>query len=197
MNHSINSLKKLIVELCPNGVKYRYLGDICTFNKGTPLSYRKAISGSVPVVSGGMSESFYHNISNREKDTITIASSGNAGYVSFWEVPIFCADAFSVDIKIGIKLNKKYLYHYLLNSQEEIYKMCTGVVISHIYGKNLAKLKIPVPPLEVQEEIVNILDKFTKLKDELITLLKVELTDRQKQYEYYRHELFTFKELKI
>lgn len=54
---------------------------------------------------------------------------------------------------------------------------------------------IPVPPLEVQEEIVRILDTFTELTAELTVKLTTELTVRKKQYEYYRDKLLTFKEI--
>ncbi len=52
--------------------------------------------------------------------------------------------------------------------------------IPHVYGKNIAKFLIPIPPLKIQEEIVQILDKFT----EYVTELTAELTDRQKQYSF-------------
>ena len=81
-----------------------------------------------------------------------------------------------------------YLVH-LLNSQWfEPLKMRerTGTTVSHLSPKGIAKIKIPVPPLEVQKEIVRVLDSFTELE--------AELEARNKQYEYYRNNLMTFDE---
>ena len=58
------------------------------------------------------------------------------------------------------------------------------------------KYKVPIPSLEVQEKIVNILDKFDKLTNDISEGLLAEIEARQKQYEYYRNKLLSFKELK-
>lgn len=63
-------------------------------------------------------------------------------------------------------------------------------------GVLLSRIKIPVPPLDVQEKIVNILDKFDKLTNDISEGLPAEIEARQKQYEYYRNKLLSFKELK-
>ena len=189
----MGKIDELIEKLCPNGVEYKELQDVCEFNRGTSITSKSVKNGNVPVISGGQQPAFYHNISNRPPNTITIAGSGAyAGYVSFWDRPIFCADAFSVDIKNEKLLNVKYLYHYLLNNQKKIYSKKSGVGIPHIYGKNIAKFKIPVPPLEIQNEIVRILDDFTELSAELTAELSAELKARQKQYEYYYNKVIDF-----
>ncbi|MBQ7562336.1 MAG: restriction endonuclease subunit S [Synergistaceae bacterium] len=173
---------------CPDGVEFKKLGDICEFNRGTSLTSARAVAGEIPVISGGLKPAFYHNISNRPAGCITVAGSGSAGYVSFWEVPIFCADSFTVDPKNTNEILSKYLYYYLTNIQEEIYRRKSPGPIPHIYGKNLADFMIPLPPLEVQREIIRILDKFTELTRELTR----ELELRKKQYNYYRDKLLTF-----
>ena len=55
------------------------------------------------------------------------------------------------------------------------------------------KLKFPIPPLEEQERIVSILDRFDKLCNDISEGLPAEIEARQKQYEYYRDKLLTFK----
>jgi len=70
--------------------------------------------------------------------------------------------------------------------------MKKGGGVPHITGENLSKLKIPVPPLPVQSEIVRILDKYTELTAELKNQLSAELTVRKKQYSYYRDKLLRF-----
>ncbi len=72
----------------------------------------------------------------------------------------------------------------------------TGGTISRLYNDNIAKVPIPVPPLEVQQRIVDILDRFDTLCNDISSGLPAEIEARQKQYEYYRDKLLTFKELK-
>ena len=187
----MTKLEELIKELCPNGVEYVELQKVCNFNRGTSITSKEVKGGDVPVVSGGQQPAFYHNVANREANSITIAGSGAyAGYVSFWEEPIFCADSFTVDVKNKNKLDKRYLYYFLLNKQNYIYSRKQGVGIPHVHGKDIARLQIPLPPLAVQREIVRILDKFTLYSQELAA----ELAARKKQYEFYRDELLRFQE---
>lgn len=187
----MSKIEDLIEKLCPDGVEYKRLSDVCEFHRGTSITSKNSNDGNVPVISGGQKPAFYHNISNRPANTITIAGSGAyAGFVSFWNEPIFCADAFSVDIKNEDILDKRFLYHYLLNNQQEIYNKKTGAGIAHVHGKYIAKFYIPVPPLEVQNEVVHILDNFTELSAEI----SEELKARQKQYEYYRDNLLKFED---
>ena len=200
----MSKLEELIKELCPNGVEYVELQKVCNFNRGTSITSKEVKGGDVPVVSGGQQPAFYHNVANREANSITIAGSGAyAGYVSFWENPIFCADSFTVDVKNKNKLDKRYLYHFLLNKQNYIYSRKQGAGIPHVHGKDIARLQIPLPPLAVQREIVRILDKFTlysqELAAELAALysqeLAAELAARKKQYEFYRDKLLSFDNL--
>ena len=95
-------------------------------------------------------------------------------------------------------INSKYLKYVLesQNLQEQIRKNANGAAQKGIYLKQVEKLKIPVPSLEVQEKIVRILDKFDKLTNDISEGLPAEIEARQKQYEYYRDKLLTFKELR-
>jgi len=88
-------------------------------------------------------------------------------------------------------LDVRFLYHILINSQISIQKLATFNGIPALNKSNLEKLTIPLPPLPVQQEIVNILDKFTELEAELEAELEPELEARHKQYEYYRNQLLT------
>jgi type I restriction enzyme S subunit len=187
----MNTIKELIEKYCPDGVEYKKLGEVCTFQRGTSLTSKNAIEGDIPVISGGQKPAFYHNVANREANSITVAGSGAyAGYVSFWNKPIFAADCFTVNPDCSILLIK-YVYHYLLNIQEKIYVTKKGAGVPHVHGNDIAKFLIPVPPLPVQHEIVRILDNFTSLEAEL----EAELEARRKQYEYYRDQLLSFKYL--
>ena len=186
----MSKLEELIKEFCPNGVEYKRLSEVCEFNRGTSITSKDAQVGNIPVISGGQKPAFYHNVSNRPANTITVAGSGAyAGYVAIWDKPIFCADSFSVDIIDENRLNKRYLYHYLLSKQTQIYAKKQGAGIPHVHGKNIANLQIPLPALPIQREIVRILDGLTLYKDELKNKLNEELIVRRKQYEFYRDKL--------
>lgn len=191
----MNEIEKLIAELCPNGVEWKELGEVCEFKRGQSLTSKKAVAGDVPVISGGQKPAFMHNTPNREGETIVVAGSGAyAGFVSYWDKPIFVSDAFSVDIKNLHEVSVRYVFHFLLNNQQKIYATKSGAGVPHVYGKNIAKFLIPIPPLEIQEEIVKTLDKFTEYVTELTSELTSELTLRQKQYLFYRDKLLSFED---
>ena len=92
--------------------------------------------------------------------------------------------------------NPKYLSYFFETEffRKQKKPLITGTKVRRISGKNLAKIKIPVPPLEIQHEIADILDKFDALVNDLSIGLPAEINARRKQYEYYRDRLLTFKE---
>ena len=183
----MSKLQELINKLCPNGVEYLNLGDVCEFKRGKALSSKNVIKGPVPVMAGGQKPSFYHNTPNRTGETIVVAGSGAyAGFVTYWNIPIFVSDAFSVHP--NDRLLTKYVFYYLKNFQEKIHATKKGAGVPHVHGSDIAKFSIPVPPIEVQEEIVRILDSFSDYAAEL----QAELQARKQQYEYYRNLLLTF-----
>ena len=170
-------------------VEWKTLRDVCCFKKGQMITLKTAIKGSVPVISSGQQPSFYHNCANRNGETIVVAGSGAyAGFVSYWDTPIFVADAFSVSPKNLQTIIVKYLFYYLQNNQETIYHTKTTGGIPHVYSRFIENYIIPIPPKHIQQQIVNQLDIFTTL----IAKLESELTLRQKQYEFYREELLNF-----
>lgn len=93
----------------------------------------------------------------------------------------------------SIILNQ-YLFHLLGPIFKKIEKNIQGSTVKHLSAKIINSIKIPLPPLPIQQEIVRILDTFTNLTAELTDKLNAELTARRKQYEYYRDELLTFGE---
>ncbi|MDO4694824.1 MAG: restriction endonuclease subunit S [Eikenella sp.] len=88
-------------------------------------------------------------------------------------------------------LYHRYLFHYLWSQYEYIKSLGVGSQ-TNINTQIIKKLMIPIPPLEVQHEIVRVLDNFTELTAEFAAALTAELTARKKQYEYYRNFLLTF-----
>ena len=169
------------------------LEDVCSFNRGTIITAKEVIDGNVPVVSGGQRPAYYHNQSNRSANCIAIAGSGAyAGHVSFWEIPIFCCDSFTVDVNSKEVLDIKYLYYYLLNNQNKIYEKKKGAGIPHVHGSDIAKFTICIPSIEDQKQVVSKMDKLNKLCNDLNEGLPAGIEARKKQYEYYRDKLLKF-----
>ncbi len=188
-------LKTLLQTLAPKGVEFRKLGEVCDFQKGKSITKKAVTFGKIPVISGGRQPAYYHNEANRSGETIAISSSGvYAGYVSYWDIPVFLADSFSVSPKQKT-LMPKYLFHYLTTQQDAIHATKSTGGIPHVYSKDLQNFLIPIPPLEIQQEIVKILDQFSILTTDLLAGIPAEIKARKKQYEYYREKLLTFKPL--
>lgn len=168
-------------------VEWKKLGEVCEFERGRTITAKDAVDGDIPVIAGGQTPSYYHNEANREGESITVAGSGAyAGFVSYWNQPIFVSDAFTVEPKE--LLSHKYLYHWLKKNQEKIHATQKGAGVPHVHGKDIANFLIPIPSLEEQERIVGILDTFTASIDNI----KAQIEQRRKQYEHYRNTLLTF-----
>ena len=179
----MTKLEQLIQEKCPNGVEYKKLKDVSLMRRGTSLTKSQSTFGNIPVISGGKEPAFYCNISNRNADIVTVAGSGaGAGYVQYFNYPIFANDCFTIE---GTEETlTKYLYYFLSNVQNKIYETKKGGGVPHVHISDIENYEIPVPPLEVQREIVEILDKFTLLTAELTA----ELTARREQFKTYREK---------
>lgn len=191
----MSRLQELIAELCPDGVEYKTLGEVCTFNRGQTITKKTSIEGPIPVVSGGTEPAYYVSENNRTGETVTVAGSGaGAGFVSYWNEPIWCGDSFSVDVKEGISITPRFLYAYLKANENYIRNKKQGAGVPHVHGKQLKNMRIPVPPIEVQREIVRILDKYTAAHDELVRKLEEETALREQQLSLVRNQLLTFSE---
>lgn len=176
-------------------IEWKPLGDVAELKRGTSITKKTSTEGKYPVISGGQQPAYYIDTFNRDGETITVAGSGAyAGFVMFWNEPIFVSDAFS--IKADEKqILSRYIYHFLLNIQEKIHDLKAGGGVPHVYAKDVARFLVPIPcpdnptkSLEIQRKIVEILDKFTTLEAEL----EAELDCRRRQYEYYRNQLLSF-----
>ena len=141
------------------------LKDYVTFKKGTSITKKQAVAGDFPVIAGGKKPAYYHNVCNRKKNSITVASSGaSAGYVGFHEKPIFASDCFTID-SASKNLSQKFLFYLLRFKQEYIYTFKVGGVQPHVYEKSFYTFQIPLPAIETQHEIVQELDGYQKIID--------------------------------
>ncbi len=174
--------------MCPHGVEFKTLGEVTKIIRGERVTKSQLISdGKYPVVSGGVNPMGYIDKYNREANTITIAQYGTAGYVNyitekFWANDV-CYSVYPSD-----RLLNRFLYYYLEHKQGYFYSVRnTDAIPYSIALEKIQALKTPLPPLEIQEKIVECLDKFSALAAEL----QAELQMRRKQYEYYRTQLLT------
>ena len=187
----MTKLEQLIQELCPDGVEYNPLEKCCNIldNKRKPITKSSRENGEYPYYgANGVQDYVADYLFDGTfilvgEDGSVQTDSGNP-VVNWAEGRIWVNNhAHIVEECNGVLL--RYLFHYL--QTVNIAPLIHGN-IPKLTGKDFRSLQIPVPPLEVQAEIVRILDKFTELTTELTT----ELANRKKQYEYYRNFLLTF-----
>lgn len=130
----------------PKGWEVKNLGDWAEIRKGTLITEKTAnTNGDIKVISAGVDFSYYHDVANRPRNTITISASGaNAGFVNFWREPIFACDCTTITNRvIGSTL---YILNFLKIVQDFIYQQARGSAQPHVYPKDIEGLKIIVPP---------------------------------------------------
>jgi type I restriction enzyme S subunit len=203
MNKPMNKIEKLIAELCPDGVEFKPLGECITKNTGGGTPSRSVASywgGDIPWASVG-DLSIPGNFIYATRASITTDGLKNspsniiprgdvivAVKISPGKMKIAARDiAINQDLR-GLSLpgflDSSFLTYYF----QTISVVGNGTIVKGITTDTLERIKIPIPPLAIQNEIVKILDTFSKLEAEL----EAELEARKKQYEYYRNELLTF-----
>ena len=184
----MSNLRELITELCPDGVEYKSLGDIVSIERGKRL-VREQLSeeGKYPVYQNSMTPLGYHTEYNYDAGTTFIIGAGAAGEIGYSKVKFWAADD-CYPLVCSENISSRYIYHALLREQPRIKSRVRKASIPRLSRNSIEQLKIPVPPIEVQCEIVQTLDNFT----ELTAALTAELTPRKTQYEYYRDTLLTF-----
>ena len=136
------------------------LKEICDIQKGTSITKVDTVEGNIPVIAGGQEPAYYHNQSNRDGNIITVSASGAyAGFVNYFDIPIFASDCTTIKSNDEEKALTKYIFYVLKSRQEDLYKLQRGAGQPHVYSNDLANIQIPLPPLPVQQELVARLDK--------------------------------------
>ncbi|GAB4032072.1 MAG: hypothetical protein Fur0012_10170 [Elusimicrobiota bacterium] len=171
-------------------VEFKKVGDVCEIYTGVQFNRRDMQEvGDYPVINGGVEASGYSDKYNENENTITISQGGaSAGWVSFIKTKFWAGAHCYVVKPNNNEIDNKYLYFFLKQQQTKIMEAKHGAGIPGLNRERIKAILIPIPPLQVQREIVNILDKFTELEAEL----EAELEGRKKQYEYYRDSLLSF-----
>ena len=197
-DYSLNmNLYKEITYIQNSDFDIKQLDEITYSQKGQPIKVKgENLTGDYPIISGGTNICGYYDKFNRESNTILLSSSGQAGYVSKYNSKIWASDCWSIHSNNIDYLTNDYLYHCLKYMQQIIYEYRTGAVIKHLCFKDIKHLKIPIPPLEVQNRIVeqlnNIYETEIKNSQTLIDSLKTSIETIMKNT-LYRDDLQEYK----
>ena len=215
LNRFTNLLMELNAELIARKTQYAYyrdellqykmptkeyeVGEICEVSAGGDapkehFSKEKSDQYKVPIISNGCGINAlygYTDVARVDKPAVTVAARGTIGYAEYRDYPYFPIIRLITLIPRDDKqLNAKYLYYSL---EGRHYKVPTSG-IPQLTVPVIKKEKVSIPPLDVQNRIVNVLDNFEKICSDLNIGLPAEIEARQKQYEYYRDKLLTFAE---
>ena len=191
----MKNLETLIQELCPNGVEFVKLGDVLDYEQPTKyiVKCKDYQNEGMPVLTAG--QTFILGYTD-ETNGIFVASKEN---------PVIIFDDFTTSfhwVDFNFKVKSSAMKMLRVSSEREVSFRFVYYAMKCIKYQTLehsrqwiskySQIEIPLPPIEVQTEIVRILDKFTSLEAELEAELKAELDCRKRQYEYYRDKLLSF-----
>jgi type I restriction enzyme S subunit len=193
---SSHPLRELIAEFCPEGVKSLSIAEIAEVGTGSSDKKDTAISGLFPL---------YVRSKNVEKsDTfefdetaIIIPGEGGVGDIFHFATGKYALHQRAYRISpVDSRVDPKYLFYaFKVLFKDHISSKAVSATVTSIRKPMVTSFSVPIPPLQVQREIVSILDKLDALVNDLTFGLPAEIVARRKQYEYYRNKLLTFKEL--
>ena len=205
----MSKLDELLRELCPDGVEYKKLGEIATISRGGNFQKKDFLTEGVPCIHYGQIYTKYGLFADktftfiseecakkqkmaRPNDIVMAVTSENIEDVCkclAWlgDEPVAVSGHSAI---IHHNQNAKYLVYYFHSQMffAQKRKLAHGTKVIEVTPDALVDIALPVPPIEIQREIVRILDNFTNLTAELTA----ELTARGIQYSYYRNKLLTF-----
>lgn len=209
----MKNLETLIQELCPDGVEFRTMEEVFEIRNGyTPSKNNPDFweGGTIPwfrmedIRQNGriLSDAIQHITPAAIKgkglfpaNSIIIATTATIG-----EHALVIADSLANQQFTNLTVRKslsacllpKFVFYYMFVIDEWCKKNVNAGNFASVDMKRFKKLDFPLPPIEVQTEIIHILDKFTSLEAELEMVLEAELDCRKRQYEYYRDKLLSF-----
>jgi len=205
----MNRIDKLIAQMCPDGVEFKALGDIAELVRGNGMPKSSFVESGTGCIHYGQIYTHYgvwatETISFVTPETAARLVKADTGDLIITNTSENVEDVCKAVAWLGdsqivtgghatvIKHEQdpKYLSYWFCTHDFFLQKkkQATGTKVIDVSAKRLANIRIPVPPLEIQQEIVKVLDMFTKLEAEL----EAELEARRRQYQYYRDALLTF-----
>ena len=211
----MSKIDELIAKLCPNGVEYKKLGQVGEFIRGSGLQKKDItdFDNGFGAIHYGQIYTYYSIHTNKTKSFVASAHSKNLKKAKSGNLVIATTSENDTDVCKAVawlgkkdiavsgdaciyrhSLEPKYVAYFFQSEQFQLQKLgnITGTKVRRVSPSCMAKFLIPVPPLEIQREIVKVLDTFTKLEAELKAELEAELEARRRQYHYYRDQLLNF-----
>ncbi len=183
-------------------IEWKKLGDVIQLEKGRQLNKEQlSDNGLYPAYNGGISHSGFTDIYNYDENTTIVSQGGaSAGFVNFVTSKFYANAHCYVVLPNTKEVVTRYVYHLLKINQDRLTGKQHGAGIPALRTNEILEIPIPIPcpdspkkSLEIQAEIVRILDAFNELSIELST----ELNIRKKQYNYYRDQLLSFKDVEV
>ncbi|MGP5287936.1 restriction endonuclease subunit S [Glutamicibacter arilaitensis] len=204
----MSRIDELIAEHCPGGVEHRPLGAVGEFIRGNGLQKKDLFDEGFPAVHYGQIHTKY-GVWTEETFSFTLPTiAAKLRHASYGDLLIATtseddeavakATAWLGNTDVVLSgdayiyrhsLDPRYVAYFFQSDrfQDQKKRHVSGTKVRRISGSSLAKILVPVPPLEVQREIVRILDTFSKMEAEL----EAELEARKQQYEHYRAALLS------
>lgn len=195
-------------------VEWKKMSEVGTFIRGKRFVRTDIVEEGVPCIHYGDIYTYYGLTATKAKTYLKPEKAEKMKFASKNDVVIVGAGENNMDIGVGVawlsdeevaihdacyifksKMNPRFVSHYLRGSNYHLQikkYVCEGKICS-ISSKSIGRSLIPVPSLQEQERIANILDRFESLTTSLQSGLPAEITARRQQYEHYRDKLLTFK----
>ncbi|MDE6058829.1 MAG: restriction endonuclease subunit S [Clostridia bacterium] len=177
------------------GFAHVRLGDVATITRGIRVVKNQLDeNGEYPVYQNSLTPLGYYKVANRSSESTFVISAGAAGEIGFSEVAFWAADD-CLCFDSNDCINSKYLYYSLQKQYALISSQVRRAGVPRLSRSVIENVFIFLPPIEEQNRIVGILDRFDKLCNDISEGLPAEIEARQKQYEYYRDKLLKFEKI--
>lgn len=169
-------------------LKETTLGEVIKLKNGR--DWKTLNKGDIPVYGSGGSMNIGVNKFSYDKETVLIPRKGSIENVFYLNEPFWNVDTiYYTEVDTNL-LNVKYFYYFMKNI--DLISLSINPTRPSLTQEIINNIKITLPPIEIQEKVVEILDKFQELTQNVSGLLPDEIEKREKQYEYYREKLLTF-----
>lgn len=157
------------------------LGEFFTVKKGQAITKKNSNEGPYPVILGGREPAYYIDRYNHTGKAIVVSRSGaSAGFVSFWNEPIFVTDGFLIEPKNDVCY--EFVYYLMKNKQSQFIGSQKGAAIPHVTPALLSDVDVLNPPLPTQQKIASILSAYDDLIENNRKQIKLLEEAAQKLY---------------
>jgi type I restriction enzyme S subunit len=214
----VSRIEGLIQQLCPDGTPYKTVADAATYVRGVTYSkHHEQVNGPIQVLrsnnitlsSNTLNFDDVKTVSDAVRvrkdqhlyanDILVSAASGSKAHVGkvafIKEDTEYVFGGFMAVLRPSGAIEPRFLFHLLVGRAFADYleSELTSTTINNLNSSIMGAFRIPVPPLDVQREIVRVLDLFTEFEMQL----EMELEARRRQYSHYRDSLFAFRDAKV